>query len=253
MGHQQGTGIQSTRNSLAIVETIRDAGGMRVSELADQLNLAKSTVHNHLTTLEEYGYVVNEGGTYHLGLQFLNLGRHARERHRATIPMEKWVESLKEEIDGEIDFVVEEHGRAIQLHHDLDTLNPRTRARMGQFYHLHTTAVGKAILSELPESRLNEIVEQRGLPEQTTNSITSLDELAEELETVREQGYAINDEESSTGLRAVASPILMPNGSVCGALSITGPTYQISVEDLHEMANPLLDVKRRAEADLRAR
>jgi DNA-binding IclR family transcriptional regulator len=244
--------VQATNNSVKILEAIWNNHGLRPTELAQELDLAKSTIHRHLVTLEKHHYLVNEGGTYYIGLKFLNLGLHAQKRKQSSIMAERWVRELSEMINEEVDFVVEEHGRAIQVYNGYEDRDTVAQDRVGEFFYLHSTAAGKAILSELPQSRIDSIIERWGLPKETNNTIASVDELREELEDVRERGYAINDEESMTGLRAVACPILRPSGAVCGSLSVTGPTYRLSLETLHqELADIVLGVKRRFERDLR--
>lgn len=244
--------VHATDNSIKIIEAIWDEGGLRPTELAQRLDLAKSTIHRHLSTLEDHQYLVNEGGVYHIGLKFLNLGFHAQKRKQSSIKAERWVKELCEITNEEVDFVVEEHGRGIQIYSGNQDWDSVAHDRVGEFFYLHSTAAGKAILSELPSSRVEEIVQQWGLPKRTQNTHTSLSELREELNEIQSRGYAINDEESMEGLRAIACPIIMPNGGVCGSLSITAPSFRVSVDMLHgDMSNMLLQVKNRFERELR--
>lgn len=244
--------IHATANSIKILEAIWDKNGLRPTEIAQELDLAKSTIHRHLVTLENHHYLVNEGGTYHIGLKFLNLGLHAQKRKQSSIMAERWVRELSEMTNEEVDFVVEEHGRAIQIYNGYEERDTVTQDRVGEFFYLHSTAAGKAILSELPQSKIEDIIDRWGLSKQTSNTITSVEELYDELAEIREQGYATNDEESVEGLRAVACPILKPSGAVCGSLSVTGPTYRIKMEMLHqELADMVFTVKERFEQDLK--
>lgn len=243
--------VQATDNSIKILEAIWNQSGLRPTELAQELDLAKSTVHRHLVTLENHHYLVNEGGTYHIGLKFLNLGLHAQERKQSSIMAERWIKELSEMTNEEVDFVVEEHGRAIQIYTGYEEWDTVARDRVGEFFYLHSTAVGKAILSELSPSQVDQIINRWGMPQQTSDTLTSINDLREELEEIRNRGYAINDEESMAGLRAVACPILRPSGAVCGALSVTGPTYRISIDMLHnELSDMVREVKSRFEQDL---
>jgi DNA-binding IclR family transcriptional regulator len=88
-------------------------------------------------------------------------------------------------------------------------------------------------LSHLPERRVEEIIDQRGLPAKTNNTITDADELFDELETIREQGFAIDNEENITGLKCIAAPVL-GNDSVKGALSVSYPISRITGDSFTE-------------------
>jgi DNA-binding IclR family transcriptional regulator len=86
----------------------------------------------------------------------------------------------------------------------------------------------------LPESRVDDIVSEVGLPQVTSNTITDPDTLFAELETVRERGYSFADEEQMTNIRAVAAPITLEDGTVAGALAISGPTSRLQGEQFRE-------------------
>jgi DNA-binding IclR family transcriptional regulator len=93
---------------------------------------------------------------------------------------------------------------------------------------MHWTSLGKAILSTMPPDRVETIAETHGLPRATDNTITDLDSLREELASVRERGYSIEDEERQEGIRAVGVPIRGDDdGAAIGAISISGPRQRI--------------------------
>jgi len=100
--------------------------------------------------------------------------------------------------------------------------------------YLHFTASGKAVLAALPEQRVESIIEEHGLPEKTANTITEPDALFDELSAIRSRGYAINDEEEIVGIRAVGAPIRDANGSVLGAVSVSGPTGRLTNDRCNE-------------------
>jgi len=99
---------------------------------------------------------------------------------------------------------------------------------------MHTTAIGKAILAELPESRVNEILDQWELPEMTPHTTTTREDLLAELERVKEQGYAINDQESIPGKRVTGMAVTHRSGHIIGGFTISGPEYRIDEVDLHQ-------------------
>ena len=98
--------------------------------------------------------------------------------------------------------------------------------------YLHWSSSGKAYLAYLPPEKAKEIVEKQGLPSMNRNTITDSDTLFEEFERIREQGYAINDQEEIQGTRAIGAPIQNENG-LYGAISVSGPKSRFTFDRLH--------------------
>lgn len=217
--------LQTTDISLRLVELITELDGATLAELSEEAGLAKSTVHSHLKTLARYGYVSREGRTYHVGLKLYHLGNYARKRNEVYGVAKALVPELADETQLEVDFTVEENGRVVSLYDESTYSDTPSYLVDGRLFHVHGTASGKAILAEYPEHRVRDILDRWGLPPQTERTITSVDRFLEELETVRERGYATNVEEAIEGMWAVAMPVKTPVGEVCGSLNVCGPTY----------------------------
>lgn len=222
--------LETTSTSLQLIDHILESDGPTLGELAEKTGLAKSTVHGHLTTLSRYGYVVKRGNAYQLGAKFCHLGDYIRTRKEYYRVARETISWLSEESPLEVDFSVEENGRIVSLYGDLDFANSPQFLVDGNPYHVHTTASGKAIIAEYPESRVREIIDRWGLPAATEHSITSEEDLFEELEQVREQGYAINRNEAIDGFWAIGKVVQSPRGEVYGTINLSGPTYVIDEE-----------------------
>lgn len=229
--------VRTTEQSLDIVDRIQSNNGATLAELVDHFGLAKSTVHRHLTTLREHGYLVKEGERYHIGLKFYNRGEHARTRTRSYQLAAETVQDVADATNEEVDFLVANDGRAITVYesyhpgntYNEDVLHPVETARhAGTYYHMHSVAGGKALLAELSDDEVARVVDQWGLPRRTENTITSREALFDELERVREQGVALSDEEYADGLRAVGRRVVRPDGSVLGSIAVSAPTYRMS-------------------------
>lgn len=230
---------KTTERSLSIIDIIQRLGGATRNELTTELDMAKSTIHVHLHTLVNHGYLVKEGEVYHIGLRFLNRGEYARSRKKAYVLAENTVSELSNHIDEEVEFVVENNGRGILVHesfHPDSQFNSKIDNRResstsaGIYYYLHSIATGKAILAEYPENRVGEILDEWGLPTQTEKTITDRNELLRDLEKIRECGMAFADEEYVDGLREVGRRVKNPDGSVLGAIAVIGPTYRFTNE-----------------------
>jgi DNA-binding IclR family transcriptional regulator len=211
-----------------VIEALQELNGARVTELADRLELANSTVHSHLATLEQNRYVVREGDIYHLGLRFLNLGEYSRTRRPIFHESKVAVEKLAARTDERAFFTVDDHGRGIVVFRANGTNAVKVKPTIGQYVYHHNTSTGKAILAELPDERTHEIVDTWGLPKESTTTIVDREELFEELEDVREKGFAVTKGERIEGLRSIAAPVKSPDESVVGAFSVSGPDRRIT-------------------------
>ncbi|WP_312907856.1 IclR family transcriptional regulator [Natronosalvus caseinilyticus] len=220
--------IQAVQTTLDIVEVLRENGGAGVTEIARELDVTKGTVHNHLATLEANDYVIKDAEeTYHLGLCFLDVAHRAKSRVSTLDVARTEVDKLAERSGETALFTVEEHGVGVCLHVAYGERAVQTPLHVGYRSELHHTAVGKAILAHLPEGRVEAIVEERGLSEQTDRTITDTDDLFETLEAVRERGIAYNEGETIQGLVGVGAPVTDQSGTVLGALSVIGPASRM--------------------------
>ncbi|WP_324760732.1 IclR family transcriptional regulator [Haloarcula sp. GH36] len=232
--------ITATKTSLRIIEALKRMDGAGVTAVADDLDIAKSTIHNHLQTLEGEGYVTNEGSVYRVGLRFLELGEYKRNRMNIYEKARPEVAALAEKTGEMANAAVEEHGEGVYITRAEGTQAVAVDTYAGKRVKLHCTALGKTILAELPEERVDEIVDTHGLPARTENTITDRAELKSELAEVRERGYAYDREERLSGLRCVAAPIVPEDGEFVGALSVSGPTTRIEGDRFHEEIPELL-------------
>lgn len=242
-------GVKATATSLGLIDTIRRESGATISELASDSGLAKSTVKYHLATLERSEYLVREGDTYQLGLKLFELGQNAMTRNMGDATKKK-VEELAANTNGEADFSVEEYGRIVLLYDHIGS-SAEPGFEEGARHLMHNNAAGKAILAEWSDERVNALIDRRGLPKRTENTIVTRAALFEELEHVRERGYAINDEEYMNGHRSISVVVTRPDGSIHGALTVGGPSYRVNPEILEsEFRTPLVRIGRELEREL---
>ena len=226
--------LKTIERGFAILEWIRENDGGEVADIAEALDMSSSTVHRYLNSLHAEGYLVKEESAYHLSLNFLALGEQARTRKDVYTNAEEYTQMLSEESGCRSSFLVEEHGRGVYLYTSPGDHGVWTKSTIGKRVPLHVTAAGKSILAFLPDDRLDEIVDQHGLTRETTYSITDEDELYEELERVRDHGYAFNDEEQIEGVIAVGAPVENPDGDVIGAFSVSGPANRLTEDWFRE-------------------
>lgn len=232
--------VETLERAIEIIDFLKRDGPATVTEVTEHLDCAKSTAHRYLTTLEANSFVLRESGEYRLGLRFLDYGIAARNRYTVFQEAKPKVDELAEETEEKIWCTVEEHGRSIHIYGARGKRSVRTYARVGYQNYLHQHAAGKAILAHMPDDRVAEIVAGYGLPARTEHTITDPDELWDELETIRDRGYAFNIEESVEGLHAIGAPITDENDIAIGAISISGPANRLQGRRLREELPGLL-------------
>lgn len=232
--------VRTAHTVFDITEHLLAAEEASITDIAEELGYAKSTIHRHVSTLESLGYVVPVGGQYRLSLEFLRYGHHVRHQRTGYESAKEKVEQLAEETGERVQFIVEEAGKAVYLHRALGEQAVRTDPGIGHRIPLHATAAGKAILAAMSEAKCSEIIEQTDFTPITEKTVTTADELLEEIEAIRERQYSYNLQENLEGLRAVGVAVNGPADSVLGALSISGPTHRMQGERFEEELPNLL-------------
>lgn len=218
--------LKSLRTAFEIVECLKQTGGAGVTDVANELSLPKSTAHVYLSSLEEIGYAVNVEGTYYAGLRFLDIGESIRSEKKIYQEGCHEVDRLANETGELASMMIPEHGGGVYLYRSGGEDAMPAKTHIGKQVDLHCRSSGKAILSKLPKAEVERIIHERGLVRHTDATITDPAELWRELETVSEQGYAVNDGELRQGLRCVAAPIVRDD-QVIGSISVSGPKGRI--------------------------
>lgn len=225
----KGRGVKSDETLFALTEEIRKANGIGVTELANNVNLSKGSVHSHLLTMRSHGFVVKRNGQYYLGLEFFSYGQHTRtERDVYSAALPALNETAAE--TGETTWLMtHENGRLMYL----DGRDPKSELNVnvliGSWAHMHANSGGKVILAHLPEGEVDDIIERHGLPAKTDKTITDRDTLNEELRWAREHGYALSLGEDLREMHAVSVPLISQD-TIEGALAVAGPAYRVSRE-----------------------
>jgi len=247
-----GRAFQSDEKLLNILSTIREEDITGVTELASELGYAKSTVHSHLVTLENHGFVIRFDGEYHIGLQFLDYGVYSREQRPIFQAARERVDELAAETGERVWCLTEEHDQAVYLYSAEGDHAIHTHESVGRHTSLHHIAAGKAMLAYMPEDKVTQIIEHTGLEAHTPHTITDRTTLEQELETVRDRGIAYNHEESMEGLHAIGAPIKRTNEGVYGAISIGGPANRLTRDKLeNELTELLLATANEIEINIR--
>lgn len=221
--------VKTAERAFRILELLHDIESASLTTIAEHLEMPRSTLHTYLSTLVEQQYLRKDGNTYRLSLKFLDYGVKVQQNQPIYEVCEPFLEQVVRETKEIAWIVVEEHGRAVCLRKAKGERAIQPYKRVGARLSMHDIASGKALLAELSDERVREIIDQYGLPKRTENTITEPEALFDELAEIRETGVALNDGESLEGFRAVASSIC-PNGDLHGSLVVSGPKNRFQGE-----------------------
>ena len=194
-----GRRIGAVQRSCEILQAMRTTDGVSVSELSDRVDLSAGAVHTHLATLREYGLIVKEGTTYRLGPQLVPFGefvKHHSPLYQAARPE---LDALANETGECAHLLVENNGLSVFIYEAFGDnavgTSYHVRSRTVPPHYLHNHAAGKALLAHYPSERVDEIIAEHGLEPATEETITDRETLRSAFRTIRERGYALNDEE----------------------------------------------------------
>ncbi|MFC6864036.1 IclR family transcriptional regulator [Halomicroarcula sp. GCM10025817] len=221
--------LQGVEKAFTVVTALQELDGAGVSELADYLEIPPSTAQVHLNTLHQAGYVLKDDGTYRLSLKFLKHGSYARRQLGLYRAAKRHIDELAEETGEAANLGVAQRGKRVLVYKSESPAKAvYDNAPTGEQTHLHWTALGKALLSVMPDERVDAIVDEHGLPRANEHTITDREALHEELHRTRERGYSVEDQDRRKGILAVGVPIVDDaTGNVVGAVCVSGPRTRL--------------------------
>jgi DNA-binding IclR family transcriptional regulator len=245
--------VDAVETSLEILRQLESRGPCGITAMADRLDRPKATVYYHLKTLEEHGYVVATDEGYDVGLRVLELGEHARDRHRRTDVVGPNLKRLGDETNEMAVFAVEEGNEAVVLDVERPTgLTTAVDVTVGMHLPLHASAVGKALLSVMPESDRDDVLSTIDLQGYTEETVTQKTALRDELADARSDGHAFDHGEHDAEIHSVASPVVTESGDTVGAIGIVGPASRLySDRFAHELPHLVERFAERIEYELR--
>jgi len=241
-------GVQSLERAFDLLERMADAGGeVGLSELSASSGLPLPTIHRLMRTLVACGYVRQQPNRrYALGPRLIRLGESA-SRLLGTWAR-PYLARLVEETGETANMALLDGDEIVYVAQVPSKHSMRMFTEVGRRVQPHCTGVGKALLSQLPDQRVKEILERTGMDAHTPNTITSPDVLLAQLEQIREQGYAVDDEEQEIGVRCVAVPLR--GAPALTAISVSGPSGRMTRETVPDVVPVMKDAAERFTKEL---
>ena len=221
----------------------KDKSHFKISELARELHLDRSTTYRILLSLEEAGLVEKDRktGEYALGVATFEIGNTYIRRMDLVQISKPIMEDLALKVQETVHLAVLSN-REIVYVEKVDS--PRTLgviSKIGQRGPLYSTALGKVLLAHQPKQEQSKIIREMRLKPFTVNTITSKKDLMKELKKVREQGYALDQRESEIDIECIGAAIKNYLGDTIAALSISGPQKKIKTAGDKEFINSVVE------------
>ncbi|WP_417770429.1 HTH-type transcriptional regulator BhcR [Stappia sp.] len=235
--------IQSLDRALVVLDLLARHDGLSLSEIAEELDQSPATIYRVLSTLAARSIVESDAATqaWHIGPMAFRLGsaflRRSSVIERSRPVMRKLMEDTREtsnlgiEKDGEVMFIsqVESH-EAIRAFFRPGTLSP-----------LHASGIGKALMSQFSDARLDAYLAGAPLQQFTGRTIIAPDALRSDLTRARDLGYAVDDEEKTEGMRCIAAPVHDLYGETVAGISVSGPANRLTRERIEEVGRLVRD------------
>lgn len=223
---------QSVEKTLQIIEAMAGAREpVRLGDLAREVGMPTSTTLRMVNTLVEHRYAYQDSTTlrYALTLKFAQIGALVSARFSIRDVARPYLTELSRACDESTCLAIEEDMEVIYL----DVVDGpdgmlKITQRIGKRAPMHSTGVGKLLLTEYTPAGLQALVQKKGLLRLTPHTKSTLDALQAELDAVRAQGYALDDEECELGARCIAAPIRDYEGRIVAAVSVSGPVSRMT-------------------------
>lgn len=231
--------IQAIERAVAILNAFSaEEPELGVTDLADRLALHKSTVHRFMVNLEAAGLVERDRHTsrYRLGLRIFELGGLVLQQMNLWEEALPFLEGLVRDSGETGHLAVLDGGEAVYVEKVEARRALRIPSAIGRGYPAHATSLGKVLLAHADRDAVEAIVAERGLRRYAPHTICDPEQLRAELERVRAQGYAMDNEEYEEGLRCIGAPIVGHTGHVVAAIGIGGPVTRVTPERADALA-----------------
>ena len=230
---------QSLEKGLRIIEFMAEhKKPVRLQDISKALNFAPSTMLRFLTSLENMKYVKQDPDTlrYALTLKISKIGSMVSSSNRIRDIVHPYLVELSDLVQEYSCLAIEENNRVVYVDVVSGPANTlRVMQRIGKEAPLHCTGVGKLLLLNYDADKLNRITEQLGMEKLTYNTIETLPALRNELDKVRKQNFAVDDEECEIGARCVAAAIRDYTGQVIAAISVSGPVARMTMQKIEDV------------------
>jgi DNA-binding IclR family transcriptional regulator len=242
MGVQKTWAVPSTLRAMRVLELLaRLKRGASISEISRNLALPKSSTYLVLKTLEQGGYLrrSSQSRKFYFGSKLVSLCRNVLEHLDLRDVARPVLNKLMRQTGIIVHLAVLEGNEAVII----DRVEPLGSSAgadwVGRRLDVNCTGVGKALAAFLPEGQFEEVITAKRFARHNDNTIVTIRNLKNELARVREQGYALDDEEDEIGVRCIGVPVLGDGQRAFAAISLAGNTDEIPLERVGTLVGAL--------------
>jgi IclR family acetate operon transcriptional repressor len=215
---------------LQILEALQgSSSGLGLKAICQQTGINKSTAHRFLKHLERERYLLRtEAGAYLIGPRLSQLSARGNQEATLQAVARPILWDLWKSTHETVNLGVLDQGTVLYIDVIESPHEFRLSSRVGTRRSVHVTALGKALVAFLPEETRRTILDSIAFQPATPKTIGTLVQFRQELEKIRRQGYAVDDEEAVQGARCVSAPILNSAGTPIAAVSVSGPVTRVT-------------------------
>ena len=249
MQNQFTTKNQSVDKAFSIIEYMSSMRmPLKLLEIAKGTGFPASTVSRLLTSLTDRGYVYQNKETlkYSLTLKFCRIGDSAKSGLNIAEVVHPYLIDISNKLGETAYFAIEQDMMLVYM--DAvggSNISNAGIQRIGKIAPLHCAGIGKLMLLNYDYKKLKKFIETKGLERFTPNTLCTEEDLRDELNKVKKEGYAVDDQECDEGIRCVAVPVRDYTGGIAGGISVSGPADHITPESYDDYLNVLFPVSKK--------
>lgn len=242
--------IKSLDRAMEVFEFLSEAQGKTLSALAGDLEQSPATVYRILVTLEVRGLVEFDQAdqVWHIGPRAFLIGARFLKRTSLVDRARPLLRQLMEATGETANLGIEQSGNVLFVSQVETNASIRAFFPPGTLSRLHASGIGKALLSQMDESRITKFLDRGPLEKFTEYTLTERAALIADLATTRARGYAIDGEERNLGMRCIAAPVFDIHDEAIAGISVSGPTTRVTPDEIERLSIAVLSASHRLTA-----
>lgn len=227
---------------MEVFEYLSEAQGKPLTALADEMKQSPATVYRILVTLEVRGLVEfdRDEQVWHIGPRAFVIGARFLRRTSLVERARPIMRRLMEATGETANLGIEREGSVLFLSQVETHASIRAFFPPGSLSAMHASGIGKALLAYMDDERLDRQISAVQLEAFTERTITDRTALTQNLRTIRQNGYSVDDEENNVGMRCIAAPVFDLNREAIAGISVSGPTRRISPDDVGRLSGAVI-------------
>lgn len=234
--------IKSLDRAMEVFEFLSETQGQSLSKLAKDMGQSPATIYRVLVTLEGRGLVEFDAidQVWHIGPRAFIIGSRFLRRTSLVDRARPLLRGLMETTGETANLGIEQAGHVLFVSQVETHASIRAFFPPGTLSRLHASGIGKALLSQMDEVRVDKFMSGAPLERFTDFTLTDRDNLLSDLEATRQRGFAIDGEERNLGMRCIAAPVFDIHGEAIAGISVSGPTSRVSEAQIPELSAAVL-------------